>query len=124
MRKAESTLKWELHETGPTDARHSVLLLPGGMCSAVFYNELAAEPALADVRLVAATLPGHAGTDAPQDLSTRNVGMLAAKLAAEKGCDAVLGFSMGSTIALTGVVAGHLVGSWNMAPSRLTTPAI
>src|SRR5437867_3097052 len=100
MSKTESALEWELRETGPTDARHGVLLLPGGMCSAAFYNELAAEPALVDVRLVAATLPGHAGTDAPQDLSTKNVGMLAAQLAAEKRCDAVLGFSMGSTIAL------------------------
>lgn len=91
---------WELRETGPTEARHGVLLLPGGACSAAFYNELAAEPVLADLRLVAATLPGHAGTPAPSDLSTRNYGRLAAQLATAKRCDMVLGFSMGSTIAL------------------------
>jgi pimeloyl-ACP methyl ester carboxylesterase len=91
---------WELREAGPTEARHGVLLLPGGACSAAFYSELTAEPALAGLRLVAATLPGHAGTPAPSDLSTRNYGRLAAQLATAKRCDAVLGFSMGSTIAL------------------------
>ena len=91
---------WELRETGPAEARHGVLLLPGGACSAAFYAELAAEPALAGLRLVAATLPGHAGTPAPSDVSTRNYGRLAAQLATVKRCDTVLGFSMGSTIAL------------------------
>ena len=91
---------WELRETGPAEARHGVLLLPGGACSAAFYNELTAEPALAGLRLVAATLPGHAGTPAPSDLSTQNYGRLAAQLAAVKHCDTVLGFSMGSTVAL------------------------
>jgi pimeloyl-ACP methyl ester carboxylesterase len=91
---------WELRETGPAEARHGVLLLPGGACSAAFYNELTAEPALAGLRLVAATLPGHAGTPAPGDLSTQNYGRLAAQLAAVKHCDTVLGFSMGSTVAL------------------------
>ena len=91
---------WELRETGPAEARHVVLLLPGGACSAAFYNELTAEPALAGLRLVAATLPGHAGTPAPRDLSTQNYGRLAAHLAAVKHCGTVLGFSMGSTVAL------------------------
>ena len=91
---------WELRETGPAEARHGVLLLPGGACSAAFYNELTAEPALAGLRLVAATLPGHAGTPAPRDLSTQNYGRLAAHLAAVKHCGTVLGFSMGSTVAL------------------------
>ena len=91
---------WELRETGPIEARHGVLLLPGGACSAAFYDELAAQPALAGLRLVAATLPGHAGTPAPSDLSMRNYGRLAAALARVKHCDAVFGFSMGSTVAL------------------------
>jgi pimeloyl-ACP methyl ester carboxylesterase len=91
---------WELRETGPTEVRQGVLLLPGGACSAAFYNELMAEPGLAGFRLVAATLPGHAGTPAPSDLSTQNYGRLAAHLAAVKRCEIVLGFSMGSTVAL------------------------
>ena len=45
--------------SGPADAEHTVLLLPGGWCTAVFYEELMAEPALAGIRLVAVTLPGQ-----------------------------------------------------------------
>jgi pimeloyl-ACP methyl ester carboxylesterase len=55
------TIDWQLRESGPTDAERTVLLLPGGMCSAGSYAELMAEPALARVRLVAVSLPGHAG---------------------------------------------------------------
>ena len=36
-------VNWELQETGPAEAGHSVLLLPGGACSAAFYDELMAE---------------------------------------------------------------------------------
>jgi pimeloyl-ACP methyl ester carboxylesterase len=36
---------WELREAGPLDAEHTVLLLPGGMCSAGSYAEVMAEPA-------------------------------------------------------------------------------
>jgi pimeloyl-ACP methyl ester carboxylesterase len=113
MVSSTSGTDWELRETGPTDARHGVLLLPGGACSAAFYSELAAEPALAGLRLVAATLPGHAGTPAPSDLSTQNYGRLAAHLATVKHCSTVLGFSMGATIALematTAGFAGPLI---------------
>jgi len=101
---------WELRETGPAEARHGVLLLPGGACSAAFYDELTAEPALAGFRLVAATLPGHAGTPAPSDLSTQNYGRLAAQLAAVKSCDTVLGFSMGSTVALEMAITAGFTG--------------
>src|SRR4029450_7980463 len=53
-------LDWELREQGPSDAVHSALLLPGGMCSAGSFAEVMAEPALGGMRLVAATLPGQA----------------------------------------------------------------
>jgi len=56
-------------ENGPADAEHTVLLLPGGMCTAVQYEELMAQPALAGIHLVAVTMPGHGGTAAPEDLS-------------------------------------------------------
>ena len=58
---------WDTVQSGPADADHAVLLLPGGWCTAVFYQELMAEPALAGIRLVAVTLPGNGGTSAPQD---------------------------------------------------------
>jgi pimeloyl-ACP methyl ester carboxylesterase len=53
---------WELRESGPPEADRTVLLLPGGLNTARSYAELMAQPALAAVRLVAATLPGHGGT--------------------------------------------------------------
>ena len=54
-------------ESGPADADRTVLLLPGGLNRARSFAEVMGEPALADVHLVAATLPGHGGTPAPDD---------------------------------------------------------
>jgi len=41
------TIDWELYESGPADADQTVLLLPGGMCSARSYAEVMAQPVLA-----------------------------------------------------------------------------
>jgi hypothetical protein len=51
---------WDLRESGPADADHTVLLLPGGLCTAVFFDDLIAEPKLSEgpIRLVAATPQG------------------------------------------------------------------
>ena len=57
---------WDIRESGPADALRTVLMLPGGMCTAMFYEELMAEPRLADVHSVAVTLPGH-GENASAD---------------------------------------------------------
>ena len=65
------TLAWEHVESGPPSAQCTVLLLPGGMCSARSYAEVMAEPALTELRLVAVTLPGHAGTPPPEDFTAR-----------------------------------------------------
>ena len=53
---------WEVREHGPPDAVHSALCLPGGLCSAEFFADVAAQPSLAEagIRLVATTLPGYA----------------------------------------------------------------
>jgi len=101
---------WELREAGPLDAEHTVLLLPGGMCGAGSYAEVMAEPALASTRLVAATLPGHAGAPPPDDYSIENYARLAAELATKVGADVVLGFSMGASVALEMVVSGGFTG--------------
>src|SRR6478736_1606411 len=93
------TRMWDMVQSGPTDADHTVLLLPGGWCTAVFYQELMAEPALAGIRLVAVTLPGNGGTGAPQDLSVENYARLTAALADQLGCTAVVGHSMGANVA-------------------------
>jgi pimeloyl-ACP methyl ester carboxylesterase len=103
-------LDWELREAGPPDGESTVLLLPGGMCSAGSYAELMAEPALAGTRLVAATLPGHAGTPPPEDYSIENYARLTAELARKVGADVVVGFSIGAAVALEMVTSGGFDG--------------
>jgi len=102
--------EWELREAGAPDAESTVLLLPGGMCSAGAYAELMAEPALANTRLVAATLPGHAGTPPPEDYSIENYARLAAEVATKVGADVVVGFSMGASVALEMVASRSFAG--------------
>ena len=87
-----------------------MLLLPGGMCSAGSYAEVMAEPALARMRLVAATLPGHAGAPPPDDYSIENYARLTAELATKVGADVVVGFSMGASVALEMVASGSFTG--------------
>lgn len=103
-------MDWELYETGPEDAEHAVLLLPGGLTAARLYTEVMAEPALKEMRLVAATLPGHCGTRPPGDITVENYARLAGELASERGCDVVTGFSMGATVALEMVTSGVFAG--------------
>ncbi len=104
---------WEVVESGPVGAERTALLLPGGMCSARSYAEVMAEPAVAGARLVAATMPGHAGARAPHDFSVEEYARITAELAQEVGADVVVGFSMGATVAyemaVTGVFGGPVV---------------
>src|SRR6266478_6523934 len=101
---------WELREAGPPDAGRTVLLLPGGMCSAGSYAEVMAEPSLAGMRLVAATLPGHAGAPPPDDYSVETYARLTTELANKLGADVVVGFSMGASVALEMVASGAFKG--------------
>lgn len=93
-------VEWQTFESGPADAEHTVLLLPGGMCSARSYLELMQQPDLSGLRLVAATMPGHAGAPSPADYSHEAYGRMTADLVAEKGADVIVGFSMGANVAL------------------------
>src|SRR6478609_4173142 len=103
-------MDWDRRDSGPADAERTVLLLPGGMCTAGQYEELMAEPSLADYHLVAVTLPGNGGTQPPPDLSIENYARMTAELAADLGCDAVLGFSMGANVALEMAGSGAFKG--------------
>jgi pimeloyl-ACP methyl ester carboxylesterase len=103
-------IDWELCESGPADADRAVLLLPGGLLRARSYREVMTQPALKQVRLVAATLPGHGGTSPPDDFGIEYAAGLAARLAAEKRCDVVLGFSMGASVALEMAASGAFSG--------------
>jgi pimeloyl-ACP methyl ester carboxylesterase len=104
------SVEWEIFESGPAHADHTVLLLPGGLHRARSYADLMAQPVLSGVRLVAVTLPGHAGTPPPEDFSIENYARLAAKLAADLGCDAVVGFSTGASVALEMAASGAFLG--------------
>lgn len=101
---------WEMVESGPADADRTVLLLPGGMCSARSYAEVMAEPALAGLRLVAVTMPGHAGAPPPQDFSYEAYARITADLVKSLGADVVVGFSMGATVTYEMVVSRAFAG--------------
>jgi pimeloyl-ACP methyl ester carboxylesterase len=101
---------WDRRESGPDDAKHTALLLPGGLCTAVQYEELMAEPALADVRMIAVTLPGMGGAPAPSDPSIENIARMAAQCAADLGCSVVVGHSYGANVALEMAASGAFAG--------------
>ncbi len=114
--------RWELVESGPTGAERTVLLLPGGMCSARSYAEVMAESALAGLRLIAVTMPGHAGAPAPQDFSVEEYARITAELAKAAGVDVVVGFSMGATVAYEMVVSGSFTGPVVLLGISLSAP--
>jgi pimeloyl-ACP methyl ester carboxylesterase len=103
---------WLVRECGPADAEHGVLMLPGALCGAVFYDDVLAQPALRDapIRLVTTTVPGFAGTPPPEDPSIGGLARQAAKLAAETACDVVVGHSMGGNVAMEMVLAREFAG--------------
>ena len=105
-------LGWVLHESGPVSADHTVLLLPGALCTAAFYDDLLAEPSMSKVpiRFVATTVPGFGGTAPPDDMSMESYSKLAGQLASDLGCDAVVGHSLGANIALEMASAGEFSG--------------
>lgn len=111
---------WALRESGPADAEHAVLLLPGGLCTAAFYDDVVAEPRPAgtSIRFVAATVPGFGGTAPLGDLSFEAYARAAASLAADLGCDVVAGHSMGANLALEMVCGG-----WFRGPVVLLSPS-
>lgn len=101
---------WQMVESGPSDAEHTVLLLPGGMCSAGSYAEVMAEPALAGTRLIAATMPGQAGAPPLDSYSPATYARQTAELVTKVGADVVVGFSMGACIAVEMLTSGLFTG--------------
>ena len=112
IEQSREHLGWVLHELGPEDADHAVLLLPGALCTARFYDDLLAEPSIGDapIRFVATTLPGFGGTSPPDDLSMESYAALASRLAADLGCDAVVGHSLGANVAIEMATTGQFSG--------------
>ena len=105
-------LGWALRESGPESADHAVLLLPGALCTAAFYDDLLAEPSTSEtsIRFVATTIPGFGGTAPPRDMTMESYAKLAGELASDLGCDAVVGHSLGANIAIEMASAGEFSG--------------
>ncbi len=102
---------WDLVESGPAEAERTVLLLPGGMMAAGSFKEVMAQPQLAELRMVAATLPGQAGSAPPDDgHAIENHARIATELAEEIGADVVVGFSMGASVAAEMAASGLFTG--------------
>jgi pimeloyl-ACP methyl ester carboxylesterase len=102
-----------VHESGAADAEHAALLLPGGLCTAAFYDDVLADPGLAQapIRFAAATVPGFGGTPPLGDLRFESYAEAAAELAADLGCDVVVGHSLGANLAIEMLGAGRFTGS-------------
>jgi pimeloyl-ACP methyl ester carboxylesterase len=98
---------WSVNDSGPRAADHVVLLLAGALCTAAFYDDLAAQPALGSVRLVAATLPGFGGTAPLPDCSIESYAAGAGGIAADIGADAVVGHSVGANVAIEMAAAAN-----------------
>lgn len=104
------SVDWQTYEAGPRHASQTVLLLPGGMCAARSYADVMKQPDLDDVRLIAVTMPGHAGAPPPDDYSVENYARLTGELAVRVGAKVLVGFSMGATVAMEMVAAGVFTG--------------
>jgi pimeloyl-ACP methyl ester carboxylesterase len=101
---------WDVRRAGPAEAPHRALMIPGGLCTTEFYADVMAEPAVEGLGMVAATMPGFGRTSAPEDVTLDNYARLMASLAAESGCDVVVGHSLGANVAIEMVAAGLFPG--------------
>lgn len=98
-------------ELRPGGARGTALLLAGALASDVFFEDVAAEPGLEGMRLMAATLPGYAGTAPPADDRIEAYAAAACDLAAELGAGVVAGHSLGAGVAIEMAASGRYTGA-------------
>lgn len=101
---------WDIRESGPSDAESTVLLLPGGMCTSVFFEPIMDALGAAPVHVVAATLPGFGRTPHPADFSVVNYASLAGQLAGDVRADIVGGHSLGGNVVLEMAARGEFDG--------------
>ena len=92
------------------------------MCSARSYAEVMAEPTLAEVRLVAVTMPGHAGAPPPEDFRAEEYARTTAESAKDVKADVIVGFSMGAMVAYEMVVSGAFSGPAALVGSSFSPP--
>ena len=109
---AREHLGWMIRESGREDSDRTVFLIPGALASAIFCDDLVAEPMLvnASIRFVATTVPGFGHTSAPADVSVEEYARQVGALARDLRCDAVVGHSFGANVALEMAAAGEFSG--------------
>jgi pimeloyl-ACP methyl ester carboxylesterase len=101
---------WDLRECGPPSAQHTVLLLSGALASGEFYEDVMAQPALSSMRLIAASIPGFAGSTPLEAVTIEGYATETAKLVADLGCDVAVGWSLGANIVLEMAAAKQFSG--------------
>jgi pimeloyl-ACP methyl ester carboxylesterase len=103
---------WTFSEGGSGET--TVLLLPGALCTAAFYSDVLADPALSGsgARFVAATPPGFGGNPAPPgfDMSVSSYADLVEKEAEALGCSALVGHSYFANVLIEVGARGRFQG--------------
>ncbi|HEV7760285.1 MAG TPA: hypothetical protein VGO78_14890, partial [Acidimicrobiales bacterium] len=107
---------WDLRRFGPPQpgADGSVLLLPGAMCTAFFYDDVVADPRVGsgDTRWIEATPPGFGGLPVPDRFvpTVEAYAELTSDLAAEVGAHTIVAHSYFANVAIEMVVTGRFSG--------------
>jgi pimeloyl-ACP methyl ester carboxylesterase len=105
---------WDFLDAGPSDAPTTVLMLPGALCTGLFYSDVLADGQLdgAGVRLVAATPPGFGGNPLPDgfDMSLEGYAGLVEEMAESLGAGAIVGHSYFANVAIEVAARGRFAG--------------
>jgi pimeloyl-ACP methyl ester carboxylesterase len=107
---------WDLRRFGPTppDATGAVLLLPGALCTAAFYDDVVADPRVAsgDTGWIEATPPGFGGLPVADGFvpTVEAYAELTGDLAAEVGAHTIVAHSYFANVAIEMAVTGRFSG--------------
>jgi pimeloyl-ACP methyl ester carboxylesterase len=103
---------WSVARSGPDRGAPTVLLLPGLFGTAVFYQDLQAEPRLAADTTLAATPPGFGGLPTPAqfDFGVESYAALVEAFVREEGVDVLVAHSFFANVAIEIAARGSFAG--------------
>ncbi|HEX5193045.1 MAG TPA: alpha/beta fold hydrolase [Solirubrobacteraceae bacterium] len=105
---------WPAIDNDVEQPRWRALMLPGLFCSAEFFTDVLAEPALrqAGVAAIAADPPGFAGVPAPDgfDFSIEGYAAVVEEFAAAESIDVIVGHSLCANIGIEIAARGRFGG--------------
>jgi pimeloyl-ACP methyl ester carboxylesterase len=104
---------WTVRQSGPPDAEPGVLLLPGGLETGAFYDQVVAEVQRVGlpIRCVTTTLPGYGGASPVTAATFEERARQAGSIATAFRCQVVVGHSVGANVALEIAAGGSFAGS-------------